>query len=701
MNDPGLQDPINDVGDKVDGQAEEFDRAEEEEEKQFLDPTRWWFAATACPLIAGTFGPIASAFNICALGSYWREYVAPGKIEADGHFVQDPTWLLAVNAVSLRFALLGNLSLLFNMAGRARFEVAQPITILGFFTASVLLIGLVAEASTSRFQIKPYSEHALTQAFYYAIWAAAIYLIVSILMLATVVGALRGKYEKRFNLTTSQRTLMLQTISLMAYLLVGALIFSHVEGWNYLDAVYWADFTLLTIGIGSPFTPSTHTGRSLLLIYAIGGIVTIGLIIGSIRAMLLETGQKKMRARVTEKQRSRVHDFVRVKALGLMHLNQRPKRFNSSVELPEREKRRLEFHAMRDVQEKASRRGRYTSLAVSTMAGCVLWFIGALVFEHTEYKQGWSYFEALYFSYTSLLTIGYGDLSPYSNSGRAFFVLWSLLAIPSLTVLISDMGDTVVRFVSQATNLIGELTILPSDSEQAGAWTALKKNIWAKKPTKTEKGKIDISQEIHTIVTADRSYGDPSRHGDIAAILNQRLDAAELTVCRTFHRQSKDGSVSRDRRFHHWLLTREVGAVLTDTLAAPPKVYTYDEWAYFLMLLGHDEDEDFLHQSPNPNPTRGPGEGPNLGRIFDRDGNARAWSWLGIRSPLMSPKEEADWILHELIAKLNRELPLTRPTTHSGPHKPPISLDLLWPSPSGSEESGSRGQDSDGPSKEK
>lgn len=90
-------------------------------------------------------------------------------------------------------------------------------------------------------------------------------------MLITVWGASKGHYDKEFQLTMSQRTLMLQTISFLVYLLAGAAVFSHIEGWPFLDAVYWADFTLLTVGIGD-FSPSTHTGRGLLFPFAIGGI---------------------------------------------------------------------------------------------------------------------------------------------------------------------------------------------------------------------------------------------------------------------------------------------------------------------------------------------------------------------------------------------------------------------------------------------
>lgn len=79
--------------------------------------------------------------------------------------------LTAINAVSLACALVANASLLVNMAGRARFDLAQPITIVGFSVAAFLLIGLLAAASRGSFIGDPL-DHALTQAFYYAIWAA-------------------------------------------------------------------------------------------------------------------------------------------------------------------------------------------------------------------------------------------------------------------------------------------------------------------------------------------------------------------------------------------------------------------------------------------------------------------------------------------------------------------------------------------------
>jgi potassium channel subfamily K, other eukaryote len=68
MNDPGLDEPISRAEGEVnethedDGDPNALD--EEEEEQSYLIPARWWYASTASPLAAGTFGPIASAFSM-------------------------------------------------------------------------------------------------------------------------------------------------------------------------------------------------------------------------------------------------------------------------------------------------------------------------------------------------------------------------------------------------------------------------------------------------------------------------------------------------------------------------------------------------------------------------------------------------------------------------------------------------------------
>ena len=95
MNDPGLDEPISTVDEQFKNKFEkpsDTDLDEHEEEKDFLVPARWWYASTAFPLLAGTFGPMANAFNLCAIVENWRVAIPPGGVEEHGIDIRDPRW---------------------------------------------------------------------------------------------------------------------------------------------------------------------------------------------------------------------------------------------------------------------------------------------------------------------------------------------------------------------------------------------------------------------------------------------------------------------------------------------------------------------------------------------------------------------------------------------------------------------------------
>jgi potassium channel subfamily K len=599
---------------------------------------------------------MANAFSICALVETWRVHIPAGSDEGHADRVEDPKWLIAINSVSLVFALIANMSLLLNMARRLSFGIAQPITILGWYLASALLMALVIVASLPMFQIQPMQEYALSQAYYYGIMAAALYFIVASLMAFTAYGAWKGHYSKEFQLTPSQRTLMLQTIGFMVYLLLGALVFCKVEGWQFLDAVFWADFTLLTVGIGGEFVPKTHTGRSLLFPYAIGGLITVGLVIGSVRSLILEHGKQKMSARFVELKRQKVLSSIdgdeRTIKLGPFETIK-----FSQKGLSELQRREQEFHVMRRVHELSERKRRYTALAFSTTASMALWFLGALVFYKSEKPQGLSYFASLYFSYTSLLTIGYGDLVVNSNAGKAFFVFWSLLAVPTLTILISNMGDTIIVAFKDFTIWIGSLTVLP---DEKGLGSALKVGM---KRMKTGRGlkEKDLDHKGASGAGEHRGLDRVAEH-----IEEEELGEAEEA--------GKHGDLlERDIHFYHFILAKEIRQMLSDIGSSPPRKYSYDEWSYYLKLIGQDEDDISNHRMPEDLPQHKKGDAPDIGTASN--GGEVNWSWLGIRSPLMGNTNEPEWILQRLTAKLELEMKkMSSPNKEERKEKPPISM---------------------------
>lgn len=510
--------------------------------------------------------------------------------------------------------------------------------------------------------------HILTdQAFYYAIMAASLYIIVASLMVVTVYGAYAGHYPKEFKLTMSQRTLMLQTISYLTYLLCGATVYCNIEQWMFVDTVYWANYTLLTIGTGD-YHPLTHLGRGLLFPYAIGGIIMLGLVIGSIRSLVLDRGKKKLGARMMEKKRQRVLEKIQRSNEAKSLLNPLSRnQAKSPIGLSERERREQEFNIMRDIQEAASTKRKWMSLLISALAWLFLWLVGGVVFWKSEKNQDWSYFVSIYFSYVSLLTIGYGDFAPQSNSGKAFFVFWSLLAIPTLTVLISNMGDTVVKMIRDLTLWFGEITVLP---EEGGMKQRLRKS-GDKIKGGLFRGDEDPVEEAPGGVGLAESNRDPEKGRKHHSSLGKNAKAAGDKLAGELEEEELEDAKDDERKgdkigenihLYHYLLVKEIRKVMQDANQTPPRKYSFSEWAWFLRLMGEDESSSKFHRKAPVKEERKDGDPPQVGEaandINDKAdvGEENKWSWLGARSPLMGETEEAEWVLERLTLTLEREL---------------------------------------------
>ena len=352
-------------------------------------------------------------FNICAIAMPWRLVVDLDVDEANGNSIPDPHWLVAVNIVSLVIAVFANLSLLGQMTNRLRYNISGPITIVGFYISGFVDIGLVGAAASHRLPLPPSPNATMSQAFYYAAFAGAIYVILAMMLSVTAYGIWFGRYSEEFKLSLSQRSLMLQTILFLTYVLAAGAVYSRIEDWKFLDGIYFAVVTLFTIGFGD-LVPKTHLGRSLFFPMAVGGILFVGVIIANIRALVLESGSVKVSIRLIEKAR-----FKAIKTgnpqEGILKLRGVKRRdTNAPTELGRRER---EFQIMREIQAQAAQKNRLISLAFATIAFMFLWFIGAVVFWKAESEsvggQNWTYFDSLYFAFVAQLTIGYGDFEPY------------------------------------------------------------------------------------------------------------------------------------------------------------------------------------------------------------------------------------------------------------------------------------------------
>jgi potassium channel subfamily K len=424
--------------------------------------------------------------------------------------------------------------------------------------------------------------------------------------------------------------------------------------------------TILTVGFGDLY-PITNVARGIVFPFSVGGIVSLGLVISSIYKFMRQIGEEniiqkhvdRMRERTMERTVSNSFDLrqredtttVGPRRKGLSHESisaplrarqitrttvgsharraARPKplhRRNPRVLLLREEKDR--FEAMRRIQARGEKFRRWAALLFSVIAFGILWCIGAVVFWRIEKNaQGMTYFQALYFCYISLLTIGYGDLAPKTNAGRCFFFIWSLIAVPTMTILVSDMGDTVVNKFKEWSNSLADFTVLPKH----GIWQHLLVRHpwllnWLSKRAEAKAAERRLREGFGIEDPTREEVGDQAELGINESGGDEDLNAQPTTTL-----------LSRRLR----LAIRRISSHLT---SPTPKRYSYEEWVEFTQLIRCSS----LHTR------KGRDDGALALDEAQEEKDLGEWDWIGVDSPMVSGLSESEWLLRRLFESQDR-----------------------------------------------
>ncbi|KAL8918314.1 MAG: hypothetical protein Q9172_005473 [Xanthocarpia lactea] len=635
------------------------------------EPQDWWFVSTAVPLLAATFGPLANVMSIAALVTSWRNTydVDNPDIDALSIGIPDPEWCVPLNAASLVCGFLGNIFLLLNFTKRVRYIVALPATIIlwylatgirpeqtysqGFWHAVIaavlyLLLSMVLMVNMLGYFLGHYPQHfelsddqrnLILQTMMFFIWLAG--------------GA--GVFAR------------LEPD--MHY--VDALYFcdvskNHTSHGRHLSDAFGTQVTILTVGFGE-FHPTNDVSRGVVFPYSVGGIIILGLMVSSIRTFAQEISHDNIVKKHAQKRRVQTLDQSVTSAFELEQGRRHSKavshrQMRASSKNPERpypaesprnnqlksglkmvrrvgsRKQKLlllqeekdRFDAMRSIQKSTLTFKKYSALSMSVIASDSI-SLGIDIIErvslclkrplrspvvveraskaYIEYRsQGLTYFQALYFCYISLLTIGYGDISPSSNGGKPFFIVWSLVAVPTMTILISDMGDTVIGSFKRGTFTLADWTVLP----KAGVW---------------------------------RSFLE--RHPQLWNWLVQKAEEAEeeKRVAQGFPAGPAEKDLEEIAELHaldEHALAQKLGPAIRETAndlrADPPRQYSYEEWVKFTRLIRFSRlSEAELDEE-------------------EQEQGLVEWDWIGENSPMMAEQSESEWLLDRLCESLDRYL---------------------------------------------
>ena len=187
-----------------------------------------------------------------------------------------------------------------------------------------------------------------------------------------------------------------------------------------------------------------------------------------------------------------------------------------------------------------------------------------------------------------------------------------------MTILISDMGDTVIASFKRGTFRVADWTVLPKE----GLWRNLLERypwllLWLEKKSREAAKNRRLSRGMPV---GPRSSADTDEDNDPSPITIEEV--ANLNAL-------TDAQLARK-------LAKAIRHTADDMRADPPKRYSYEEWAEYTHLIR------FTRMSKE-----------ELEREEEEEGIVD-WDWIGEDSPMLAEETESEWVLDRLCESLGR-----------------------------------------------
>lgn len=372
----------------------------------------WLFISSYFPCLSACCAPIGNFISLIALIEHWRVNAATGR------FVTEPPSARALNIVGFALGIVGNISLLMNFSGTLAYVATQCVSIgCWFIAASVLLAALlITNANLTGITV----VYHRSTGFWLAFWTMIMYYCCCMTLTVNLLGYKLRKYPASFALDKNQRLLMHYTIVFSIWQAVGSVAMKHlIDDLSYGGSIYYCTVSMLTVGLGD-IVPQSPGARIFALIFSFIGVIIMGLIVTTISQVVILSAEPSVFWHQIEKERLKLQKKIK-------HRN----RVLSNEE---------SFDLMRQLRQMSKLRQRIITVVSTVSTYVAFWLLGGMAFSICE---SWDYFQAIYFCFLCLLTIGYGDYAPVSPFGRAFFVVWAIAAVPLMTIIISTIGNLV------------------------------------------------------------------------------------------------------------------------------------------------------------------------------------------------------------------------------------------------------------------
>ncbi|KAG7900367.1 hypothetical protein KL935_003110 [Ogataea polymorpha] len=553
----------------------------------------WFVLSSYFPLICGCLGPLSNLLSVAAVICNWKEDKATGKPAG-----ADESWCYTVNTISMVCGVAANICLLLNYRRKMNYHHAQIVSIAGWFVASIMLMLLVAIYHVEFLRHEHYVRYSYSYGFWFAVFTVLLHFANFVLLSLNILGVLLKKYPPVFNIDGVQNTLILQTMFFVTWMMWGAGMFTALLHVSYGEALYFSITTILTIGLGD-FVPQTSGAQTLTLLWCIVGLVAFGLIISTIRELVMFSSASTFY-------------WHRLQMFRGLELKNAPPNLSNQES----------FNRMKNASRKAMRYERVFSTLTILTSWTAFWLLGSLMF--TVY-EGWAYHLSCYFAFLCFVTIGYGVPAPTTSGGRSFFCVWAIAAIPVMTILVMNIGDFIFSSLETIQNLSMLRKTNVSHSDESDSHEAILHHLQNLK----EASNLDIFStkeylSASSFATELASYNDSSyhhpEHSERAALRKDFNLAAHESLKPRF-RKKNDPLLSKMSQIQQIIIELRKSTFLSNI--KPDFKYSFQDWSQFLSLTDLNTGSDF---------------------------------WLGKKSPFGFPNDEPLYFTYHFLHALDRKL---------------------------------------------
>lgn len=421
--------------------------------------------------MACILGPLSILLGIPALSQRWRGYVEDHIVIET---IPDPGLNIILASISLACEVSANFILMLRFS-----SIAVPLTTslsLALWIAKVA----VCLGNYVHFVIVHPQPHDLPMNWVYleGFWIGCASMVISTIVIVFLIlnltitpprknlGIHEATISEQHRL--AHRGFMLRVLILVLAMGFGSLAFCKIEDISFVTGLYLVTASILTVGFGDVVLTKTAS-KIILFPYLVFSITYVALMVTSIAGLIDERldAQRQLRdhlshmTKVTTEEQSKVLEQAlgdsRLLMLPITEVGDRQLRESSptssqsdqnpafiakdsvhtekvySIPMSRAMTLQQEIEVQAGALARKEHHRQIRNIFLALFFFLIFWFIGAIVF---AFSEGWAYGEAMYFCYVFFMTVGYGDYSPRSQLGRCLFIVYAMIAVPTVTFLV-------------------------------------------------------------------------------------------------------------------------------------------------------------------------------------------------------------------------------------------------------------------------